>query len=313
MIGRNDPCWCGSKKKWKACHFPKLGDDAHEVWNRPDASSFYRKQWGILLKTEEQIRGIKNACAITAKILDAVCLAAKPGVTTEELNTYANELHVKYGVIPATLHYGYPPYPKSICTSINDVICHGIPGAAKLRSGDIVNIDCSVIANGYFGDCSRMVMIGDVSDESRSVVETAKHCLYASIAALKPGVPVSEIGEIITREAHKNGCSVVDRFVGHGVGVKFHEPPEVPHHRNRLDIPLAAGMTFTIEPMINAGVKEAIISEQDGWTARTKDGKPSAQWEHTLLITKTGVEILTPWSGSLEEYSKYEKAQQAIE
>ncbi len=310
MIGRNDPCWCGSNKKWKSCHFPekgslKVADEA--IWLRADKSQVYKKRWGILLKTEEQIAGIRRACQITAQILDLVCLEAKAGVTTSELNEYAVELHTKFGVKSAPLHYGYPPFPKSICTSINEVICHGIPDSTKLREGDIINIDVSAIAGGYYGDCSRMVAIGNIDEEKRRVYETSKRCLYASIAALEPGVPVFHIGDIITKEAHKSGCSVVDRFVGHGVGVHFHEAPEIPHHRNNLNIPVAAGMIFTIEPMINAGVKEAVISTEDEWTAWTKDGKPSAQWEHTVLITPTGVEILTPWEGSLEEFKSYER------
>jgi methionyl aminopeptidase len=220
---------------------------------------------------------------------------AKVGVTTQELNDYALKLHEEAGAIAAPYHYGHPPFPKSICTSINDVICHGIPDNTALKDGDIVNIDLSCILDGYFGDCSQMVMIGNVNAERKLVVDVAYECLMLSIAPLKPGVLISEIGYIIETHAKDKGCSVVNQFVGHGVGIKFHENPQIPHNKNNVSIPLVAGMTFTIEPMINAGVREAVIDPKDQWTARTKDGKPSAQWEHTILITDTGHEILTPW------------------
>lgn len=293
MISRNDPCWCGSQKKWKFCHFPMKGQAAN---TRPaDIKSLYLRKHQILIKTPEQIAGIRRACQLTAQILNQVCAMAKEGITTLELNDYANELHAKAGATPAPLHYGTPPFPKSICTSINEVICHGIPGKTKLKQGDIVNIDLSCILNGYYGDCSRMVTIGQISEEKALVTEVAYECLMKSIEPLKPGVLVSAIGEIIEEHATKRGCSVVYQFVGHGVGVEFHEGPQIPHHRNHIHIPLVSGMTFTIEPMINAGVREAVIDPIDKWTARTKDGRASAQWEHTILITDTGHEILTPW------------------
>lgn len=293
MISRNDPCWCGSQKKWKFCHFP-VKEPAGNA--RPlDIKSLYLRKHHIIIKTPQQIAGIRRACQLTAQILDQVCAIAKEGITTDELNDYAHELHVKAGATPAPLLYGTPPFPKSICTSINEVICHGIPGKTKLKQGDIVNIDLSCILNGYYGDCSRMVMIGQVSAERELVTEVAYECLMKSIEPLKPGVLVSAIGDVIEEHAVKRGCSVVYQFVGHGVGVEFHEGPQVPHHRNKMNIPLVAGMTFTIEPMINAGVREAVVDPVDQWTARTKDGRASAQWEHTVLITDTGHEILTPW------------------
>ena len=285
---RNDPCWCGSGNKWKKCHYP--------IGPARDFSSLareYRKQFGILLKTPEQIEGIRKACRLTADILDATCKHAKEGVTTEELDLLVRKLHKDAGAIPAPLGYGDPPYTKSICTSLNEVICHGIPNKRPLQEGDIVNIDVSAILNGYYGDCSRMVTIGKISEEKKRVVDVSYECLMRSIAILKSGLPICEIGQVIEDYATAHGCSVVDLFVGHGVGVGFHEPPQVPHHYNDIAVPLAPGMTFTIEPMINAGVRTAVIDKEDGWTARTADGKPSAQWEHTLLITDTGYEILT--------------------
>ena len=158
-----------------------------------------------------------------------------------------------------------------------------------------MNIDVTCILNGYYGDCSRMVTIGKVSAERQLVVDVSYECLMRSVAILKPGLPISKIGQTIEEYATSRGCSVVYQFVGHGVGVNFHEGPQVPHNKNSINIPLVSGMTFTIEPMINAGVREAVIDSYDGWTARTKDGRPSAQWEHTVLITETGYDILTPW------------------
>lgn len=286
MISRNDPCWCGSGQKWKKCHYPNLPSGQ-------TLAKQYLTQWGIILKTPEQIEGVRHACQVTARILDQLCKAAKKGVTTLELDELSRELHQKAGAIPAPLGYGSPPYPKTICTSLNEVICHGIPDQRPLEEGDILNIDASCIVNGFFGDCSRMVSIGAVSPEKEKVIRVSLHCLNLAIQVCKPGNELWQIGKAIEDYARAQGCSVVNQFVGHGVGIAFHEPPEVPHHYNHLKIPFAPGMIFTIEPMINAGVREGTIDSKDGWTVRTKDLKPSAQWEHTLLITEKGCEILT--------------------
>lgn len=288
MITRNEPCWCGSGKKWKKCHYPKK--------SHPPLAEEYIKQYGIILKTPEQITNIRAACDLAASILDKTCAMAKVGVTTEELNVFAHKLHLDAGATPAPLGYGDPPYPKSICTSLNEEICHGIPNDKPLKEGDILNIDVSCVLNGYFGDCSKMVIIGKITKEKQHVVDVSYNCLMESIKILKPSIMLCEIGETISNYAEKNDCSVVNQFVGHGVGTQFHEPPQVPHHRNDTLIPLAAGMTFTIEPMINVGIRDAIIDTENHWTAYTKDGKPSAQWEHTLLITDSGAEILTHWT-----------------
>lgn len=286
MITRNDPCWCGSGQKWKKCHYPKLPTG-------PALAKQYLTTYGIVLKTPEQIAKIRHACQVTAKILDALCQHAKPGVTTLELDELSRELHKKANAIPAPLGYGSPPYPKTICTSLNEVICHGIPDKRALQEGDIINIDASCIVDGFFGDSSRMVMIGDVSPDKKLVTEVSLQCLHLAIQVCKPGNEVWHIGKAIEDYARSKGCSVVNQFVGHGIGIAFHEAPEIPHHYNDVRIPLVPGMTFTIEPMINAGVRDGIIDPKDGWTVRTKDGKPSAQWEHTILITDTGPEILT--------------------
>lgn len=291
MFSRNEPCWCGSGKKWKKCHAPELPHTPQELLR-----SKYLKTYGILLKNKEQIEGIRHSCRLAVKILDAVCKEAVAGVTTNYLNTFAEKLHKEAGAIAATLGYGSPPFPKSICTSLNEVICHGIPNDAPLKEGDILNIDVTCILNGYYGDCSKMVTIGKITEEKQRVCDVSLECLKRSTAILKPGVFAYEIGEIIEDYASEQGCSVVNQFVGHGVGIGFHEAPQIPHHYNKLGIPLVEGMIFTIEPMINAGVRSAIIDPKDQWTARTADLRASAQWEYTILITENGHEILTPWT-----------------
>ena len=283
---RNDPCWCGSGQKWKKCHYP-------EIPNKAPLAKRYFDAYGIILKTPEQIDKIRRACQITAHILDDLCKHAKEGITTLELDEPSAKLHKKHNVIPATLGYGSPPYPKTICTSLNEVICHGIPDKRPLQNGDILNIDASCILDGYFGDTSRMVIIGDTTEEKQRVVDTCLESLTASIAVCKPGAEIREIGDAIEKIAKAHKCTVVNQFVGHGIGLSFHEAPEIPHHHNDIRIPMAPGMIFTIEPMINAGVRDSVLDPKDGWTVRTKDGKPSAQWEHTILITENGHEILT--------------------
>ncbi len=293
MIGRNEPCWCGSGKKWKKCHYPDSG--APQIQVTPQLAQEYLRKYQIIIKTPEQIDGIRTSGKLAAQILTETCQKAQAGVTTQELNDFAHKLHEEAGAIPACLHYGTPPFPKSICTSLNDVICHGIPNDIPLKEGDILNIDVTCILNGYYGDCSMMVTIGEISPEKQLVVDVAYECLMRSVAILKPGVLISEIGKTIQSYASSHKCGTVDQFVGHGVGLDFHEGPQIPHCYNSIDIPIVPGMTFTIEPMINAGVKQAYVDADDEWTAYTKDGKPSAQWEHTLVITNDGHEILTPW------------------
>ncbi len=284
MIGRNDPCWCGSGKKWKKCHYPEKPDQLKDQ---------YYRQYRIVLKTPEQIEGIRRASRLTAQILDAACQMAKEGVTTNEIDAHVQKLHKELGATPACLHYGSPPFPKCICTSLNEMVCHGIPNDEPLKDGDIMNIDVASIYKGYYGDCSRMVMIGNVSEERKHVCDVSHECLERAMAILKPGVMLNEIGEAIESYAHEQNCSVIYQFVAHGVGLDFHEAPQISHNRNQTKIPLAAGMTFTIEPMINAGTVEIEIDPDNQWEARTRDGRASAQWEHTLLITETGYEILT--------------------
>lgn len=290
MIGRNESCWCGSEKKWKHCHFPqKKGLD------KLFSGNAFKQQYGITLKTPEQVKGIRVAGHLAAHILTETCKLARAGITTQELNDFAHRLHLEAGATPAPLHYGSPPFPASICTSLNDVICHGIPDSIPLKDGDILNIDVTCIKEGFYGDCSRMVTIGPISDDKKHVVDVSYDCLMLAIKNLEPNRPLCIIGDTIEAHAHSHHCSVVHQFVAHGVGLDFHEPPHIPHYHNTNQTPLTPGMTFTIEPMINAGVAEGTVDKNNGWTCRTNDQKPSAQWEHTLLITETGCEILTPW------------------
>ncbi|MBM3191317.1 MAG: methionyl aminopeptidase [Chlamydiae bacterium] len=287
-MSRNDPCFCGSGKKWKKCHYPQMPPETTQ-----DLAALYKKKYNILLKTPEQIAGIRKACRVNAKILKALCEKACPGMTTRELDLLAQELFKKEKALSASFGYGNPPFSGHICTSLNDVICHGIPGDTPLKEGDILNIDVASSIEGYFGDCSAMVCIGKVSEEKEHVTQVAHECMMRAIRILKPGLPLSVIGETIETYATSEKCSVVSVFVSHGVGLQMHEEPQIPHNRNTLGIPLAPGMIFTIEPMINVGVADAVIDPKDKWTARTADGKPSAQWEHTVLITEKGYEILT--------------------
>ncbi|CAM0117613.1 Methionine aminopeptidase [Rhabdochlamydiaceae symbiont of Dictyostelium giganteum] len=288
MIERNSMCWCGKNAKWKKCHYPLMpASDAKAV------AQEYKKKYGILVKTPEQIKGIRKACIFAANVLKELCDAAQEGVTTNAINELAEKRCKEAGAISACLGYGSPPFPKSICTSLNEVICHGIPNDTPLQKGDIINIDFACKVNGFCADCSAMVMIGQVNEEKQRVVDVSYECLRRAIAIVKPGVFVSEIGRVIEEYARSQNCSVVDQFVAHGVGLELHEEPQIPHHFNDIDIPLVEGMTFTIEPMINAGVRSGFFDKKDKWTVRTSDLKPSAQWEHTLVVTKDGVEILT--------------------
>lgn len=286
MITRNDLCWCDSGKKWKKCHYPQQQENPYDP-------VLYKKKYNIILKTSEQIAGIRHACQVTKHILDKLCEKASAGMTTNELDQISMKLHQEAQAIPAPLGYGSPPFPKSICTSLNEVICHGIPDDTPLKEGDFLNIDVSAIVNGFYGDCSKMVAIGEIDQEKKRVMQTSKECLEEAIKILKPGLLLQAIGEIITKIAEEKQCSVVHQFVGHGVGLHFHEAPTIFHSRNHSCIPLAPGMIFTIEPMINAGKPDGIIDPSNQWVCYTIDKKPSAQFEHTVLITNTGCEVLT--------------------
>jgi len=285
-LSRNDPCWCGSGKKYKHCHFKSdmLGLTAQGSAGHPQRPD-------IIIKTPEQIEGIRRSCQLTRRILDEITPRIAPGITTDDINRWVHELTVAAGAIPAPLHYR--GFPKSVCTSLNEVICHGIPGDRVLVEGDILNVDVTSILDGYYGDASRMFLIGEVAPEARRLVDVTRECLELGIAQVRPGNTTGDIGHVIQQHAESQGYSVVRMFVGHGVGVHFHEPPDIAHYGHpHTGVLLVPGMIFTIEPMINIGTYEVVILD-DGWTALTADGSLSAQWEHTVLVTADGVEVLT--------------------
>lgn len=249
----------------------------------------------IIIKNEEQIEGIRRSCHLAANALEfaeQTVLELWEHCSTGEIDKKIEEYIRKSGAIPAPL--GYRGYPRANCFSINEVICHGIPDEkVYLKEGDIVNVDITTILDGYYGDNSKMIAIGKISDEAHQLLDVAQNCLGLGIKQVKPGNQFWQIGKAISDEADAKGYSVVHQFCGHGVGVEFHEPPQVDHCRNDNNTEMLPGMIFTIEPMINQGVAEAVIDKSDGWTARTQDGKLSAQYEHTVLVTEDGVDILT--------------------
>ncbi|MCY1721567.1 type I methionyl aminopeptidase [Prolixibacteraceae bacterium Z1-6] len=247
----------------------------------------------IIIKTPEQIEGIRQSSKLAAKTLDFAEQFVKAGVNTEFIDDKIEEFILSHGAIPATK--GYNGYPKSSCISLNNVICHGIPSKKTiLKEGDILNIDITTILNGYFGDTSRMFTVGEVTPVANELIDTAWHCLDLGIEQVKPGNRFGNIGFVISRYAKAKGFSVVYEFCGHGVGIEFHEEPQVDHASRRNTGPeMKPGMTFTIEPMINQGKPKAVIDKNDGWTARTIDNQLSAQFEHTILVTETGYEVLT--------------------
>ena len=247
-----------------------------------------------LVLGEAECSAMRLACQFNAQVMDFVRPSMRPGITTGEIDRLVHEYTVQHGHTPAPL--GYQGFPKSCCTSVNDVICHGIPGDYALREGDIVNLDITSIVDGWYGDQSETFLIGKVPDEARRVTQCAFDCLYLGIDAIRPGGRISDIGVAIVTEAEKRGFSVVREYVGHGVGRRFHQEPSVPHYPTRQSRQerILPGMCFTIEPMINAGSRLAVLDKHDGWTVRTKDGHCSAQFEHTILMTEEGPEILTP-------------------
>lgn len=246
-----------------------------------------------LIKTPEQIEGIRRAGVLNTAVLDMIAEHIKAGISTEDINTLVHEFTVGHGGIPAPLNY--EGFPKSVCVSVNDVVCHGIPSADEiLQEGDIVNVDVTTILDGYFADASRMFIIGKTSPEKEKLVQVAKECLEIGMEAAKPYCFVGDIGNAIAHHAHKNGFTIVRDLCGHGTGNHFHEEPDVEHYgRKGTGMLLVPGMVFTIEPMVNMGDWQVVVDEEDGWTVYTEDYSPSAQWEHTLLMTEDGLEIIT--------------------
>ncbi len=284
ILNRNDPCHCGSGKKYKKCH---MLSDANRATKAVTSKPRY-------VKDELEIIGMRKAGAFNGELMDYIRPFVKAGTSTERLNQLAHEYTLGHGNIPACLHY--KGYPKSICTSINNVVCHGIPSEKEvLRDGDIVNVDLTSIADGFFGDSSETFMIGAVGAEAKHLVAVTAQAMLRGIAACRPGNHLRAIAEAIEPYVKSEGCSVVRQYTGHGIGKTFHEHFSVYHHiaDDGDDVVLEPGMTLTVEPMINLGGWEVVIDPRDRWTVRTKDGSLSAQFEHTVLVTPKGADVLT--------------------
>ncbi len=286
-INRNSPCWCGSGLKYKKCHYDldqKIAAFRYQGHIVPEHE---------MIKTPAQIAGIRESAKVNIAVLDYVAARIGAGVTTDEIDHWVAEETARHGGVCATL--GYEGFPKSVCTSVNEVVCHGIPSAdVVLKDGDIVNVDCSTILNGYFSDSSRMFLIGNVSEEKRRLVEVTRECMYLGLEQVKPWNFLGDMADAVNTHAAGHGYSVVRDIGGHGVGLEFHEEPWVSYVAEKgTEMLMVPGMIFTIEPMVNMGTWEIDIDEEDGWTVRTADRKPSAQWEIQVLVTEDGHEVIS--------------------
>ena len=282
---RNEFCWCGSGRKYKKCHWEQderlieLGHKGIEVPSRR------------LIRTPEQIEGVRKASRLTAQILDMVQERIHVGVTTEEIDQWVYDMTVKNGGRPADL--GYEGFPKSCCTSVNNVICHGIPDQTVLKEGDIVNVDITCELNGFYGDASRMFVMEGASEEAKQLVRVTKECMELGIAEMKPFCRIGDIAYAVEQHAKQYGYSVVREYGGHGICDRMHDDPFVHHYGPRdRGMVLVPGMIITVEPMINAGDRH-LRTLRDGWTTVTRDGSLSAQWEHTIVVTEDGYEIIS--------------------
>ncbi len=285
--GRNDPCWCGSGQKYKKCHL--ANDERMEAM----ASQGYEVLPRTLLKTAADIEAIRASAQVNVGALDYVAEHIGEGVTTEQIDQWVYDYCQKHDAVPADLNY--EGFPKSVCTSINEVVCHGIPSADEtLQSGDIVNVDMSTIKDGYFSDSSRMFCIGEVDAEKKRLVDVTYEAVQAGLAAIRPWGVMGVVSRAVNRVATDAGYSVVREFGGHGIGREFHEDPWVGFHSDVTDGPvLVPGLCFTIEPMVNQGAAAIDTSDPNGWTVRTADGQPTAQWEVQVVITDDGYELLS--------------------
>ena len=285
-LGRNDLCWCGSGKKYKHCHeafdekLMEAADAGHQI---PDHD---------MIKTPEQIEGIRESCKINVAVLDYVAEHIKAGVTTEEIDQWVYNETTRMGGIPAPLNY--EGYPFSVCTSVNDQVCHGFPSKdVILKAGDIINVDCSTILNGYFSDSSRMFCIGEVSPEKKKLVQVTKECVELGLKEVKPWGFLGDMGQAVHDHAFSNGYTVVREIGGHGVGLEFHEEPWVGYNSRRgQEMLMVPGMIFTIEPMVNMGQPDIYVDSDNDWEVYTDDGLPSAQWEIMVLVTEDGHAVL---------------------
>lgn len=284
---RNDKCWCGSGLKYKKCHM-----NFDEKYNEMAAKGHIMPPKS-LIKNKEQIEAIKESGKINTGVLDEVAKHIKAGMSTADIDKIVYDYTIAHGATPASLGYG--GFPKSVCTSINSEVCHGIPDEnIILKEGDIINVDVSTIKDGYFSDASRMFKIGKVSEAADKITDVAKECLEAGIKAVKPWGHLGDIGAAVQELAEKNGYSVVRAFGGHGIGLEFHEDPFVAHvGKKDQGMVLVPGMIFTIEPMINEGEYDVYVDDVNEWTVYTADDSLSAQWEHQILVTEDGIEIIT--------------------
>ena len=286
-LGRNDECWCGSGRKYKLCH------EAFDKKIATYARMGHRVPDHTMIKTPEQVEKIKASAVINMACLDEVGKQIHEGMNTAEINKIINDVTYGMGGIPAPLNY--EGFPFSVCTSVNDQVCHGFPGEkVVLKSGDIINVDCSTILDGYFSDSSRMFCIGDVAPEVKKLVDVTKECCDLGLAQVKPWGFLGDIGQAVNDHARENGYEVVREIGGHGVGIEFHEEPFVSYVTRRgTDMLLVPGMMFTIEPMINMGSCRIKTDPENGWEVSTRDGLPSAQWEYQVLVTEDGYEMIS--------------------
>lgn len=286
-LGRNDACWCGSGKKYKACHMAM--DEKIEAY----ALQGHMVPHHDILKTPEQLQGIRESSKLNIAILDEIERQIHVGMSTEEIDRIVRDMTKELGGIAAPLNY--EGFPKSVCTSVNEVVCHGIPDETRfLKDGDIVNVDVSTIYKGYFSDSSRMFMLGNVPEETRRLVQVAKECIDVGLEQVKPWNFLGDMAQAINDHAKKNGYSIVREIGGHGIGLEFHEEPFVSYVTPKgSEMLLVPGMMFTIEPMINEGSPDFFVDEDNDWTVYTIDDGLSAQIEYMVLITETGAEVLT--------------------
>lgn len=286
-INRNDPCWCGSGRKYKVCHEAfddKIAKIAHQGHIVPSHK---------LIKNESQIAKIKESAKINIAVLDEIEKTIHEGMSTAEIDKLVYDMTTDLGGIPAPLNY--EGFPYSVCTSVNDQVCHGFPSPdVILKSGDIINVDCSTIRDGYYSDSSRMFCIGDVSPEKKQLVDVTKECMMKGLEQVKPWAFLGDMGQAVHDHAYANGYSVVREIGGHGVGLDFHEEPWVSYNSKAgTEMLMVPGFMFTIEPMINMGKPDIYVDEENDWEVYTEDGLPSAQWEIQVLVTDTGYEIIS--------------------
>lgn len=306
----NEPCWCGSGTKYKKCHrssdevsrrkgtLPRVRPGTlsprREVPShipRPDYAKTGKPGPGVVGDPSTRLTRIKTAAKAVAHILRELGKHAQPGITTDAIDGLCHQMYIDFGGYPSTLNYR--GFPKSLCTSVNEVVLHGIPDSRPLENGDIVNLDISIYLDGVHGDCSATFAVGDIDDESRQLMKATEECLMRGIEAVKPGQPLRLVGRAIEQHAKKLGYGVVHEFCGHGIGETFHCHPQVTHYEDEHDdTVIEEGMVFTIEPMLLSGSPQ-LIQWKDGWTIATADGRRSAQYEHTILVTRSGAEILT--------------------